>query len=255
MSVAELEGTTLNSLQAVLFDLDDTLYDHLHSVQQGLLILQQRYATLQTVPLGDLEHRYHETLERLHIRLLRGELTQNESRTLRMQTVFSFFGVELDAERAWNAFEVFRQGYDLARRCVPGSQRLLARLRQEELRLAIVTNNLVSEQIPKLKHLGIYDYFEVVSISEEVGVPKPDAKIFEVTLERLGLTANEVIMVGDSLASDIAGAQALGIRSIWLNRRPDQMSDRPQDVPMIQRDFSDHDRAVACLLQRSPDDG
>ena len=56
-------------------------------------------------------------------------------------------------------------------------------------------------------------------------------------------------MVGDSLGSDIAGARALGIRSVWLNRRPDSVLDSPEGVPVIERDFTNHDHTMDCLLR------
>ena len=53
--------------------------------------------------------------------------------------------------------------------------------------------------------------------SEDVGVAKPDPRIFEIALARLGTSAAEAVMVGDSWANDVAGAHALGIRAIWFN--------------------------------------
>ena len=55
-------------------------------------------------------------------------------------------------------------------------------------------------------------------MSEEVGVAKPDARVFEAALSRLGGTPDEAVMIGDSWSSDIVGATGLGIRAIWLNR-------------------------------------
>ena len=56
-------------------------------------------------------------------------------------------------------------------------------------------------------------------ISEELGFRKPRREIFEATLERLGASRGETVHVGDNLKADVAGAAAVGIRSIWLTRR------------------------------------
>jgi beta-phosphoglucomutase-like phosphatase (HAD superfamily) len=85
--------------------------------------------------------------------------------------------------------------------------------------MAIVTNNSVAEQIEKLSALDIARYFDTIVISEDVGVIKPDPKIFAFALERLGAKAHEAVMVGDSLANDIAGAINAGIAPVWLNRK------------------------------------
>jgi putative hydrolase of the HAD superfamily len=55
-------------------------------------------------------------------------------------------------------------------------------------------------------------------VSEEAGVAKPDPKIFEIALDRLGVGALETVMVGDSWINDIAGAAAAGLRTVWFNR-------------------------------------
>ena len=241
----------MRTLKAVLFDLDDTLYDHLHSAKHGLIALSQRYPAMLEVPVRELEDRYSRALEQVHVRLLHGEVTQTEARTLRMQELFQSFEIQVSDEQAFAEYKQFRRDYESVCRCVPGSETLLRRLRQLGLRLAIVTNNLVSEQLPKLEQLGIHGSFDVVSISEEVGAPKPDPKIFEITLHRLAVSSSEAVMVGDSLASDVAGARSLGMRTVWLNRRPDTVLERPDGVEVIKRDFSDHENALARILGTS----
>ncbi|MEX2205321.1 MAG: HAD family hydrolase [Myxococcota bacterium] len=96
---------------------------------------------------------------------------------------------------------------------------LLARLRGR-VRLALCSNfshtetaRFVLERAKLLQHL------DPIVISEEVGIRKPRAEIFEAVLERLGSAPGEVIHVGDSLSADVAGAAALGMRTAWLTRR------------------------------------
>lgn len=62
-------------------------------------------------------------------------------------------------------------------------------------------------------------HLDVVVVSDEVGIRKPRAEIFEATLEALGVEAAEAIHVGDNLSADVAGAGALGIRTVWITRR------------------------------------
>jgi putative hydrolase of the HAD superfamily len=92
--------------------------------------------------------------------------------------------------------------------------------------VGIVTNNAVAEQIEKLAHLGMTDWVDVLVISEEAGVRKPDAAIFRLALERCGASADEAVMVGDSWGADVMGARAAGIRVVWLNR-----TERPCPAP------------------------
>lgn len=87
-----------------------------------------------------------------------------------------------------------------------------------EFRLALVTNGAPDLQRLKLEAAGLEPYFQTVVVSGEVGVGKPDPRVFALALARLGVVAARTVTVGDSLQRDVAGAQRAGIRGIWLNR-------------------------------------
>ena len=237
-------------MKAVLFDLDDTLFDHLHCARTGLVRLSKRYPAMQGVTVRELEERYSAALESIHLRLLRGEVTQTEARTRRMQQLFGSFEIHVNEDQAIEEYHLFRRNYDAAAQVVRGSYALLDRLSQAGIRLAVVTNNLVAEQIPKLQQLKLDHYFDVVTISEAVGVSKPDPYIFEVTLSNLSLSASDVVMVGDSLTSDIAGAQAAGIPCVWLKRRKDNSHLPPKGVPLIEEDLRDTEQILRLLAEQ-----
>ena len=82
--------------------------------------------------------------------------------------------------------------------------------------LAMVTNGVPDIQWCKIKALGIEKYFEAIVISGELGIGKPDPRIFTHTLEQLHSTPDRAVMVGNSLGRDVQGAKNAGIRSIWL---------------------------------------
>lgn len=85
-------------------------------------------------------------------------------------------------------------------------------------RLALVTNGSPDVQRCKINGGGIGDYFDFIAVSGETGHAKPHSSIFSLTLEKLGASANEAIMIGDRLKNDIAGANAMGITSVLVNR-------------------------------------
>ncbi len=85
--------------------------------------------------------------------------------------------------------------------------------------LALVTNGASCLQREKLAGSGLAEEdFDAVVISGDVGTGKPGREIFAHTLELLGVAADRAVMVGDSLERDVEGAEAAGIRGIWLNR-------------------------------------
>jgi putative hydrolase of the HAD superfamily len=84
--------------------------------------------------------------------------------------------------------------------------------------LALVTNGASCLQREKLAASGLGHHFGAVIVSGEVGRGKPHAAVFALALERLGATSEGAVMVGDSLARDIDGARAAGLRPVWINR-------------------------------------
>jgi putative hydrolase of the HAD superfamily len=97
-----------------------------------------------------------------------------------------------------------------------------ARPALEDLRrthkLALLTNGPPDLQREKIEGGNLAPYFEAVIISGEVGIGKPDPRIFALALDRLDASPETAVMVGDSLRRDIAGAQGAGLKAIWVNR-------------------------------------
>lgn len=86
-------------------------------------------------------------------------------------------------------------------------------------KLLLLTNGSPDLQNTKLAITPeIVPYFDQIVISGDFGRGKPDPSIFEHSLERMGLTKDDVIMVGDNLLTDILGALRVGIKSVWINR-------------------------------------
>jgi len=99
----------------------------------------------------------------------------------------------------------------------PDARPALEDLRQT-CRLALLTNGPPDLQRQKIDGADLARYFEVITVSGEEGVGKPDERIFALTLDRLAVPPQAAVMVGDSLRRDIAGAQGAGLKAIWVNR-------------------------------------
>ncbi|GHG80457.1 HAD family hydrolase [Streptomyces griseocarneus] len=108
---------------------------------------------------------------------------------------------------------------------------MLVGLREAGWRLGVVTNGMVGTQTNKLHQAGLYDLVDTVVISEAVGVWKPDARIFRHALTQLDAVAGpRVVMVGDSLEHDVAGARITGLTTVWVSdgRSLPRTGPRPQ---------------------------
>lgn len=133
----------------------------------------------------------------------------------------------------------------------------LARLREAGWRLGVVTNGMVDNQTNKLHRAGLYDLVDTVVISDAVEIRKPDARIFRHAITSLGAEPGpHVVMVGDSLESDIAGAQRAGLTGVGLPR-PTARRRRGQvpEAPRRRWRSPDGDRPVVACFLDVPVDG
>ncbi|MDP6359142.1 MAG: HAD family hydrolase [Planctomycetota bacterium] len=201
----------------VLFDLDDTLFDHRHSCMAGVRAMRDLMLCLNGVSDEKLEQTYHYWLELVHKRVLTGEVNSEEARRERLTGFFGEFDHEVSEKELSVATERYTGAYQKSRRTVPGSVEVLQTL-SGQVKLGILSNNLVEHQLPKIEDLEIGQFFESVIISEEAGAKKPEPEIFQIAIERLDSRPEETVMVGDSWESDIVGATSFGIRSVWVNR-------------------------------------
>lgn len=198
-----------------LFDLDDTLFDHARASRIALETVHASHAT--DLDFDEFATEHARVLEVYHARFLKGEFTLDEARAARMIELFATFEKSINGAAARDISAVYRREHQGNRRLVPGARELLDAL-QHQTRMAIITNNSVAEQIEKLRVLDIAHFFEVIVISEEVAVTKPDPRIFDIALERLGAAPHDAVMIGDSFINDVQGAARAGIVPIWLNR-------------------------------------
>lgn len=112
----------------------------------------------------------------------------------------------------------FMQSMAEISRPIEGAVDLLDRLKGK-VRLGIVTNGFTELQTIRLERAGLKNHFDLLVVSEEVGIAKPHPAIFDHAIERMGRPGREkVLMVGDNPDSDILGAHNAGLHSCWLNR-------------------------------------
>jgi len=126
--------------------------------------------------------------------------------------------LELPAPSPFLAAELFeRFAHADAWQVFADARAVLPALRATGLRLAVVSN--FDARLPRLlADAGLADHFETIVYSQEIGVEKPHPAIFEELLERLALPAEQVAHVGDSRRDDAEGANAVGMRGLWLRR-------------------------------------
>lgn len=238
----------MTETKAVLFDLDDTLFDHAFAARRALEVIHGDLPCFSERPFDILEAEYSHLLEEVHLRVLAGELTLDEARENRIRTLMSGDGTSPDNAEVAALADRFRAGYLENRRPAAGARELLETLRERGITVGIVTNNMTAEQRDKLAFCRLDPLVDFMVTSEEVGPPKPEKAIFEAALERANCRACEAVVVGDSWESDVVGATNAGIRAVWYN--PKKLP-RPDDLPATElRSFVPVGDAVEILFSR-----
>lgn len=113
---------------------------------------------------------------------------------------------------------------------IEGAQELLEKLLAAHVKIGFISNGITHMQRGKYDKLGLGKYSDVLVISGEVGVPKPEPKIFHHAMKLLGAKVKETLMVGDSLTSDGQGAFGVEMDFYWYNphKIPSPLAWKPQ---------------------------
>ncbi len=202
------------TLAAILFDLDNTLVDRDRALREVLV-------EALGAESGSIESRNTERLDAILARDASGDGDREAfGRWLEAQHPELVARLPESDGTSWDRLRVAM----LARiRPEPGLRALLLELRRR-YRLALVSNGGRATQRGKLEQAGLLDLFDAVLISAEQGCAKPGAEIFTRALDRLGVTADQALFVGDHPQHDVAGASAAGLQTCWIasgRRYPD----------------------------------
>ena len=204
-------------IRAVLFDLDDTLFDHQYCAHTALGTVRSMHDAFGRIDVSDFEAAHSRILETIHADVMVGRIPLNVARVERFRQLYETAGVNADETMSTRTALAYRDAYIAARQSVAGAAELLQAVRTRA-RVGIISNNLLEEQREKLRHCRLDVYCDALVVSEEFGVSKPDPKLFEIALSRLECAPHEAVMVGDSWPADVLGAIAAGIRPVWFNR-------------------------------------
>jgi putative hydrolase of the HAD superfamily len=189
--------------QAVIFDLDGTLLDRDQSIEQFISI---QYARLD-------RHLSHISKLEYATRFIELDCHGHVWKDKVYQTLVDEFGIDgISWQELLHDYETHFQFH-----CVgfPGLTEMLDLLKQQGYLLGIISNGRGEFQMSAISGLGIQDYFDVILISEIEGIRKPQPEIFHRAMDRLDISAQHSVFVGDRPEVDILGAKNAGMLAIW----------------------------------------
>ena len=203
----------------ILFDADETLFEF--DALRGLKLMFSRFG----INFSDADFSEYQLVNKpLWVQYQNGEISATQLQYQRFQSW---------AERLDETPKTLNSAFlsAMADICAPlqGAANLLNTLRGK-MKLGIITNGFTELQQVRLERTGFRDHFDVLIISEQVGVAKPHPEIFEYALSAMGHPSRErVLMVGDNPDSDILGGLNAGLHTCWVNadNKPDPTDINP----------------------------
>ena len=202
----------MNHIRAIFFDGDDTLWNFRDAMRAALgetLVVLRRIVDNRAADALTVE-RMVEIREAVAAEMSESTTLVETIRRESLARTLAEVGhpSEDDAQRL---FEVYNAARFAATRPFAGVPDLLDDLRGR-YQLGVVSNG---NTYPG--RVGLGGIFSFVILAQDCGIAKPDPRIFELALKKCGRSAAQVVHVGDSLQSDVMGANECGIRSVWLN--------------------------------------
>ncbi|WP_322937664.1 HAD family hydrolase [Nocardioides bizhenqiangii] len=214
----------------VLFDLDDTLFDHRGAVDRGLR------AWLSGLGLDGILEEHVErwfALETFHHeRFQRGEISHVDQRRARIRAFLHGWDLADDAV-ADDTFAGYLACYRAAWSAFADAAAALEQALAAGLRVGILTNGEQSIQETKVRRTGLATYDVPVFASSSLPAAKPDPRAFRTACADLGVDPGGVVMVGDSLRHDVEGARAAGMSGVLIDRTGRYRDDEVQGVDRI----------------------
>lgn len=202
------------ALKAVLFDLDNTLYDFSSAHKEGLRAMAEYGQSRFDIPARRFLLAYQQADRQLKQELPHVAACHN--RVLISQRMLELLGLP----SVVTPLELYETYWGTILRMIKprdGATELLGRLHHQHIRTGICTDMTAHIQHRKIAALGLSAYLDVLVSSEETGVEKPDPRVFLHCLHKLHVRPEEAVFIGDSFERDVCGAHAAGLIPFWLN--------------------------------------
>jgi putative hydrolase of the HAD superfamily len=203
------------SIRAVVWDIDDTLYDYTGSDRAAALRHFEAVGLLARFASPEAAFaRWDAVMRATYPRFLAGELSFVTMRRVRVRTFLGESVNDADADRWFAGYLACREGTDaLFPDVLPALDALAG-----GYRFGLLSNSNGRQQDRRLRALGVRERFEVLLCSDELGFAKPAPEAFHAACAALGLPPGEVAYVGDHPETDAAAAHAAGLHGVWLDR-------------------------------------
>lgn len=218
----------------IYFDLDDTLLDHKAAEASGLRDVHRHFSMFDDSDPQALIDTYHEVNSEQWRLYSQGDVNREQLQRNRFEQTLR--KMDLDASLFEEVGTYYMQCYRDHWQWIDGAEEAYQRVVQD-YPVGMLTNGFAETQRLKFEKFDFYDSADHVVISEDVGVLKPDPKVFAHATKLADVASDEILYVGDSLTSDIEGGSRFGWNTAWFTQNGDERQHRKADF--VFDDFTD----------------
>ena len=209
-------------ISTILWDVDGTLLDFIVAEKAAIKTLFREFNLGQCS--DEMIKRYSEINKGYWQRLERGEITKQEVLVGRFKEFFESEGLDSSVAEEFNSLYQLRLGDTIV---YHDDSLEIIRSLKGRLRQYVVSNGTVEAQSKKLRLSGLGELMDGIFLSEHIGVEKPNIEFFDKVFEEIEpADRSSILIVGDSLTSDIQGGNNAGIITCWYNPQGDKAPDK-----------------------------
>ena len=207
-------------MRALCFDLDNTLQDLDSAFDTAAARVLGPFGVAQGLNLMGIKAALTETWPSVWTEFMEAKRPEPSLYPEWFARAFRFLDVPVSPAQLSELVSGYHQEFERSLGLYPDVERALARIAEwpKPPVLAILTNGPSERQRRRIRALGLDRVFSHVVTSEDAGVGKPHPQFFWCALNVLKVQPEHAVMVGDTLDTDVAGARAVGMKSIWVNR-------------------------------------
>lgn len=216
-----------DDIRTIFVDLDDTIWDFTANSKVALKAVYERYQLDNQCSYDVFIKEYLLINEKLWSLYHHGKIEKDFLKRERFRASFERCGIICEYPERFD-YDYLETIVTL-KKVVAGAPKLLQHLKKRGS-VNVLSNGFANLQFRKLQSAGLDRYIDLMVLSDDIGVTKPDKQLFDYALEKAKANAETTLMIGDNYDADILGAYNAGWKTIFFNRRGESIGNNVADL-------------------------
>lgn len=216
-----------DDIRTIFVDLDDTIWDFTANSKVALKAVYERYQLDNQCSYDVFIKEYLLINEKLWSLYHHGKIEKDFLKRERFRASFERCGIIFESPERFD-YDYLETIVTL-KKVVAGAPKLLQHLKKRGS-VNVLSNGFANLQFRKLQSAGLDRYIDLMVLSDDIGVTKPDKRLFDYALEKAKANAETTLMIGDNYDADILGAYNAGWKTIFFNRRGESIGNNVADL-------------------------